>query len=69
MVTTTEERLASDRILFVDDDPNNIEDVRTNCVGAAVLHVAATKGMTEQDVQSVLDWAAKTVNRSIDESR
>ena len=24
MVTTTEERLASDRILFVDDDPNNI---------------------------------------------
>ena len=63
------QRVASDRILFVDDDPNNIEDVRTNCVGAAVLHVAATKGMTEQDVQSVLDWAAKTVNRSIDESR
>ena len=46
MVTTTEERLASDRILFVDDDPNIIEDVRTNCDGAAVLHVVASKGMT-----------------------
>jgi hypothetical protein len=47
-----------ERLLFVDDDECNCDDVRANCVGAEVLHVQGRGGMTAADCEAVLAWAA-----------
>ena len=49
--------MAPEQLLFVDDDPNNIEDVRENCGGARVHHVAGPRGMTAEDCTAILEWA------------
>ena len=57
-------RLPPECVLFVDDDPQNTEDVRVHCEGVAVHHVTAANGMGEADVAAVIRWAEKTCRKN-----
>lgn len=45
------------RVLFVDDDPYNVQEVATAVPGCHVRFVAGDRGMESTDIQFCLDWA------------
>ncbi len=54
--------MAPQRVLFVDDDPQNTEDVRLHCEGVSVHHVSTANGMREADFAAVVHWAEDAVS-------
>ena len=55
---------ANNRILFVDDDANNTNEVQTNIPGCTVLHVKG-KGMTLEDMTFVKNWVVGAAAESL----
>ena len=52
--------LPPERVLFVDDDRKNIEDVERGCPGVATRRVADPRGgMGAEDCEAVLEWLAR----------
>ena len=52
-------RVPPERLLFVVDDPRNIEDVRKNCPGTHGLLIEdSSLAMTEAHATQVIKWAA-----------
>jgi len=51
-------KLSPDDVLFVDDNPSNVDSVAAEC-GCAGMYVAGKEGLTQSECDAVMQWASE----------